>query len=48
MLVAAALAVGPSLVALKLMLGVVFSFVTGPLVSHMLARAALESDRVAP
>jgi multicomponent Na+:H+ antiporter subunit G len=48
MLIAAAAIVGPTLVAAKLMLAVVFSFVTGPLVSHMLARAALESDRGRP
>jgi multicomponent Na+:H+ antiporter subunit G len=44
-LVAAAVMVGPTLVAAKLMLAVLFSFVTGPLVTHMLARAALESER---
>jgi multicomponent Na+:H+ antiporter subunit G len=43
MLLAAAVDVGPGLVAAKLLLAVVLSFVTGPLVSHMLARAALET-----
>ena len=44
-LLAAALLAGPTLTAAKLLLGVFFSFVTGPLVSHLLARAALESER---
>jgi multicomponent Na+:H+ antiporter subunit G len=43
MIVGAAIAAGSLIVALKLTLALVFLFVTGPLVSHMLARAALQS-----
>jgi multicomponent Na+:H+ antiporter subunit G len=39
----AALHLGMSLVALKLVLGIVFLSLTSPLVGHLLARAALEA-----
>jgi multicomponent Na+:H+ antiporter subunit G len=39
----AALHLGASLVALKLVLGIVFLAITSPLVGHLLARAALEA-----
>ncbi len=46
-LLGAAVAEGPTLVAAKLCLAVLLAFVTGPLVSHMLARAALEAGDLA-
>jgi multicomponent Na+:H+ antiporter subunit G len=45
LLLGAALALGPTLAAGKLLLGLVFLFVTSPLVGHLLSRAALESRR---
>jgi multicomponent Na+:H+ antiporter subunit G len=42
-LLGSAVYIGPGLVALKLLLGTIFISITGPLVGHLLARAALES-----
>lgn len=42
-LLAAAVFVGPTLVAGKLILGIAFIALTSPLVGHLLARAALEA-----
>ena len=43
LLLGAAVALGPTLAAGKLLLGLAFLFVTSPLVGHLLSRAALES-----
>lgn len=42
-LLGAAIFLGPQLVSLKLLLGIVFLIVSSPLVGHLLARAALEA-----
>jgi multicomponent Na+:H+ antiporter subunit G len=42
-LLGSAVYIGPGLVALKLLLATIFISITGPLVGHLLARAALES-----
>lgn len=43
-LLGAAIFVGVNLVAAKLIIGIVFLTVTSPLVGHLLARAAVQSD----
>lgn len=42
-LLGAAISLGPQLVSLKLLIGIVFLIVSSPLVAHLLARAALEA-----
>jgi multicomponent Na+:H+ antiporter subunit G len=45
LLLGAALTLGASLAAGKLLLGLAFLFITSPLVGHLLSRAALEAQR---